>query len=65
MRGLLGGRFVMLRRCVLLTALGLLSGCAADLGSTSHELRIFHAERHTVESNFRIETSIDCFAGPF
>jgi len=23
-----------------------------------------HAERHTGESNFRIETSIDCLAGP-
>jgi fibro-slime domain-containing protein len=22
---------------------------------------IFHAERHTVQSNFRIETSIACF----
>jgi fibro-slime domain-containing protein len=41
---------------------------AGDLGITPgdrYELRIFHAERHTVESNFRIETSIDCFAAPF
>ena len=28
---------------------------------TRYELRVFHAERHTIESNFRIETSIDCF----
>lgn len=27
-----------------------------------YELRIFHAERHTLESNFRIETSIDCLS---
>jgi fibro-slime domain-containing protein len=27
----------------------------------TYEMDIFHAERHTVESNFRIETSIDCF----
>lgn len=25
-----------------------------------YELDVFHAERHTVKSNFRIETSIDC-----
>lgn len=25
-----------------------------------YELAVFHAERHTVESHFRIETSIDC-----
>ncbi len=29
-------------------------------GST-YSLDVFHAERHTSESNFRIETSIDCF----
>ena len=28
-----------------------------------YPLDIFHAERHTVQSNFRIETTIDCF-GP-
>lgn len=26
-----------------------------------YAMDIFHAERHTVESNFRIETTIDCF----
>ncbi|MCB9635161.1 MAG: fibro-slime domain-containing protein [Sandaracinus sp.] len=26
-----------------------------------YSLHVFHAERHTSESNFRIETSIDCF----
>jgi fibro-slime domain-containing protein len=25
---------------------------------------IFHAERHTSESNFRIQTSIKCFSEP-
>ena len=30
------------------------------VGST-HSLHVFHAERHTSESNFRIETSIECF----
>ncbi len=28
---------------------------------STYSLDVFHAERHTVESNFRIETSIDCF----
>jgi fibro-slime domain-containing protein len=27
----------------------------------SYRMALFHAERHTNESNFRIETSIDCF----
>jgi len=37
---------------------------AAELGLTKGEtyaMDIFHAERHTVQSNFRIETSIACF----
>jgi fibro-slime domain-containing protein len=37
---------------------------AAELGLTvgeTYPMDIFHAERHTVESNFRIETSIACF----
>jgi fibro-slime domain-containing protein len=37
---------------------------AANLGITAgntYDMDIFHAERHTVLSNFRIETSIDCF----
>lgn len=37
---------------------------ADDLGITVggvYKLDVFHAERHTSESNFRIETSIDCF----
>jgi fibro-slime domain-containing protein len=37
---------------------------AAELGLTRGEtypMDIFHAERHTVDSNFRIETSIACF----
>lgn len=37
---------------------------AATLGivvGNTYSLDVFHAERHTTESNFRIETSIDCF----
>jgi fibro-slime domain-containing protein len=37
---------------------------AAELGITPGEtytMDIFHAERHTFDSNFRIETSIECF----
>ncbi|MAQ17751.1 MAG: fibro-slime domain-containing protein [Sandaracinus sp.] len=37
---------------------------AAELGievGTRYSLDVFHAERHTNESNFRIETSIECF----
>ena len=37
---------------------------AQALGLTrgqSYPLDVFHAERHTTESNFRIETTIDCF----
>lgn len=37
---------------------------AAELGLTvgeTYPMDIFHAERHTVQSNFRIETSISCF----
>ncbi|MEW5738691.1 MAG: fibro-slime domain-containing protein [Myxococcota bacterium] len=39
---------------------------AATLGLTvgqTYPLDVFHAERHTTESNFRIETSIECFLG--
>lgn len=37
---------------------------AAALGITpgeTYDMDIFHAERHTMESNFRIETNISCF----
>ena len=37
---------------------------AAALGLSpdqEYAMDIFHAERHTGESNFRIETNIDCF----
>jgi len=37
---------------------------AAELGikpGESYTMDIFHAERHTVESTFRIETNIECF----
>lgn len=30
----------------------------------SYPMDIFHAERHTTESNFRVETSIECFLPP-
>lgn len=36
---------------------------ATDLGivrGKTYSLNVFHAERHTVESNFRVETSIQC-----
>jgi fibro-slime domain-containing protein len=36
---------------------------ATQLGITrgnSYALDVFHAERHTTESNFRIETTIPC-----
>lgn len=31
------------------------------LKNSSYQMDIFHAERHTVESNFHVETTIDCF----
>jgi len=37
---------------------------ASELGITvggTYQFDAFHAERHTVESNFRMETTIDCF----
>ncbi|MHB8872127.1 MAG: fibro-slime domain-containing protein [Myxococcaceae bacterium] len=40
---------------------------AAQLGivkGQTYPLDVFHAERHTTQSNFRIETSIDCFLEP-
>jgi fibro-slime domain-containing protein len=30
----------------------------------SYSMDIFHAERHTDQSNFRIDTSIQCFSVP-
>jgi fibro-slime domain-containing protein len=41
-----------------------LDAMAGELGITpgnQYSMDIFHAERHTSESNFRIETTIDCF----
>jgi fibro-slime domain-containing protein len=41
---------------------------AAELGITvggTYNMDIFHAERHTTESNFRIRTNIDCFKTVF
>ena len=37
---------------------------ATELGLTrgqTYPFHVFHAERHTNQSNFRVETSIDCF----
>jgi fibro-slime domain-containing protein len=45
----------------------LLDQQAAALGITpghSYPMDIFQAERHTTASNFRIETTIDCFIIP-
>jgi fibro-slime domain-containing protein len=44
-----------------------LDALAAALGiatGASYPLDVFHAERHTSESNFRIETSIECLTVP-
>ena len=44
-----------------------LASAFADLAALAIErdrvypLDVFHAERHLIHSNFRIETSIDCF----
>jgi len=40
---------------------------ASELGITlggTYSMDIFHAERHTEDSNFRIDTTIDCFVVP-
>jgi fibro-slime domain-containing protein len=50
-----------------LTATVDLDASAAALGITpgvTYAMDIFHAERHTDQSNFRIDTSIDCFIVP-
>jgi fibro-slime domain-containing protein len=44
-----------------------LNARAGDLGITvgqTYRMDIFHAERHTTQSTFRIETSIECFEAP-
>ena len=44
-----------------------LDALAAGLGispGNSYSMDIFHAERHTDQSNFRIDTSIQCFSVP-
>jgi fibro-slime domain-containing protein len=40
------------------------AGSAGLVKGTTYDFDIFHAERHTIESNFRIQTSIDCFKEP-
>ena len=51
----LGGIHSALYGTVQLDELGLESG-------ETYAMDIFHAERHVVQSNFRIDTSIDCFS---
>jgi len=53
----LGGLHPVLSGSVEMDTLGL------TLGET-YPMDIFHAERHTSHSNFRIETTIDCFIAP-
>ena len=50
----LGGLHSALEDTIHLDDLGLEDG-------TEHLMEIFHAERHTNESNFRIDTNIECF----
>lgn len=53
----LGGNHAALQGVIDMDTLGLQVG-------QSYPLDIFHAERHTHESNFRIVTNIDCFSPP-
>jgi len=53
----LGGVHGALERTVDLDSLGLTPGAR-------YPMDIFHAERHTSASNFRIETTIQCFVDP-
>jgi len=53
----LGGTHGALERTVDMDSLGLTPG-------SRYRMDIFHAERHTHASNFRIETTIECFVDP-
>lgn len=53
----LGGTHGALERTVELDELGLFVG-------ETYPMDVFHAERHTSASNFRMTTSIDCFQAP-
>ncbi len=53
----LGGPHPPLEGSVMMDALGLVVG-------QSYPMDIFHAERHTNASNFRITTTIECFQPP-
>ena len=53
----LGGLHSAVEDSIEMDSLGL------TLGET-YPMDIFHAERHTNESNFRIETTIQCFVTP-
>lgn len=50
----LGGLHEVIEGTVNMDSLGLVAG-------ETYSMDIFHAERHTVDSNFRIETNIACF----
>ena len=53
----LGGLHSRLEGSIDLDTLGLEDG-------TKYKMEIFHAERHTNASNFRIDTNIECFESP-
>ncbi|MEM9697045.1 MAG: fibro-slime domain-containing protein [Myxococcota bacterium] len=53
----LGGTHGAMEETVDLDELGLVEG-------ETYPMDVFHAERHTVASNFRMTTSIDCFITP-
>jgi fibro-slime domain-containing protein len=54
----LGGLHQVLEATIIMDDIAASAGL--ELGK-SYPMALFHAERHTNESNFRIETSIDCF----
>lgn len=50
----LGGLHQALKQTLRFDTLGLVA-------NTQYQMDIFHAERHTLESNFRVQTNITCF----
>lgn len=50
----LGGLHQALKGTIRFDTLGLVAG-------NQYQMDIFHAERHTLESNFRVQTNITCF----
>lgn len=53
----IGGLHSAVEDSIEMDSLGLTTG-------ETYTMDIFHAERHTTESNFRIETTIECFVTP-